>query len=310
MTADLETVGCALCGCRETAVWRRCADVEFAGRERFTIARCRQCGLRFLNPRPVGARINRYYPPAYYTHAATPSARAARMYAPVAALVERHGRRGPLLDLGCGDGAFLGLLRARGWADVQGLEPDPQARRIAVQERGLRVTAGRFPEVVPNGSAFATVCLLETIEHLFDPLAALQAVRSLLAPGGRLVVTTPNVDGLEFRLLGARAVSLQVPRHLYFFTPDSFGRMLAAAGLRPVLVRTAGASTGLTRSLWLALRRREASTSGAAPAAIYHPRSWRRRVHEALDLLLLPVSRPAAAIGLGPTLLVVAERPE
>lgn len=304
-----ETVACALCGSQASAVWLNCCDVEFAGHEQFTIVHCHDCGLRYLNPRPAPAMISKYYPQFYYTHAPASSVRAARTYAPVVALVERHGRRGPLLDLGSGDGAFLALLREQGWSDVQGLEPDPDARRIAVEERGLAVTAGMFPEVVPPGSAFATICMLEAIEHLFDPLGALREIHRLLVPGGRLIVTTPNVEGLEFRLLGARAVSLQVPRHLYFFTPSSFTRMLEEAGLRPVMVRTDGSTTGLTRSLWLGIRRMGRSPGTMAPDATYHPQSWRRRTHEALDTLLLPVSRPAALMGIGPTLLAVAERP-
>jgi len=332
----LEAVACALCGGGETRPWLAARDVEFGGEEAFTIVQCRGCGLRFLNPRPAPADIGRYYPPAYYTHAALDEGREARVYATALRLVGAFGRPGPLLDVGAGDGAFMSLLRRRGWPAVEGIEADEDAWRVAALQRGLTVARGMFPAAAPPGGPYRTVTMLETIEHLHDPLAGLGAAARLLEPGGRLILTTPNVEGLEFRLLGARSISLQVPRHLYFFSAGTLSRACARAGLRVVALRTSGATDGITRSAWLAVRHgmarngREGSGAGGAgpgaprcdpsiadaPAAVGDRAggvptadSWRRRWHERLERALSPFGWGLARLGLGPTLLLVAERP-
>jgi 2-polyprenyl-3-methyl-5-hydroxy-6-metoxy-1,4-benzoquinol methylase len=311
-----EHVACALCGADDAAAWLAAGDVEFPTGETFSAVRCRRCGLRYLDPRPTVEAIGRYYPGAYYTHHEVPEERLLATYADALRAVARHGQRGPILDVGCGDGAFLALLRRRGWTEAEGIEADPAARAVAVENRGLSVALGHFPGTEPPRPRYATVTMLEVIEHLHRPREALAAVRELLEPGGRLVLTTPSVDGLEFRLLGGRSVSLQLPRHLYFFTPETLDRLLAEEGLRTVACHTTASTAGLTRSLWLlarSARRGEAAGDGTgdgAPAGdVYHEDSWRRRAHERLEASLSPLGGLLARRGLGPGMVVVAERP-
>ena len=326
-----ETVSCALCGRSDAPEWLRGRDVEFNGRTFFTLVKCRGCGLVFQSPRPTRSAMPVYYPKAYYTHAPIPPRRLARTYAHALRLAQTYGRRGPLLDVGAGDGAFLAALAAAGWPDCEGLEPDEAARRVAVTRRGLRVAPGAFPDTRPPRSAYPTITMLETLEHLHAPLAALASARDSLEPGGRLILTTPNIAALEFRLLGARSVSLQLPRHLYFFDAATIEHALVQAGLRPVVLATSRATDGLTRSLWLMLRRRlkqpqgttgngtgmgvgmGVDTAGAdadsAAAAVFEPESWRRHAHEGLETALAPLGWLASRWACGPTLLVVAERP-
>lgn len=320
---ELETPLCPLCGGDDPRPFLSGRDLEFGGRDRFTVVACRRCGLRYLSPRPSPQDIGRFYPAAYYTHHSMEAGEAARLYRQALALVARWAPSGSLLDIGAGDGAFLDALRRHGRTELQGLEADPEAWRVATAGRRLDVALGRFPDVLPEGRRFQAIVMLETIEHLHRPQDALQAIHDRLAPGGRLVLSTPNIRGLEFRLLGARSISLQLPRHLSFYDRATLSAACRRAGLVVRSTATSPATDGLTRSLWLLARgilRRsggdgnpaEASPGSAAPAAAqatYQARSWRRTVHRGLDLLLLPLGWLLAAIGLGPTLYLVAERP-
>lgn len=308
MSGSLEQVTCALCAKDRTQLWMTAGDAEYGGSEQFALVRCRDCGLIYLNPRPSLAQIGRHYPAGYYTHVAMSDAAARRAYGDAMRLVKEYGRPGPLFDVGAGDGAFLAQLRGAGWADVAGLEPDAGAQRVATGVRHLQVMHGVFPSDAPRGQEFATVTMLEVIEHLHDPAGALAIVRDMLCPGGRLVLTTPNVQGLEPSLLRRRAISLQVPRHLYFFDRNSLSALLLQAGLRPLSLRSGGSLSGFTRSLWLAARRIGAGDEAPA-GSTYRPMSWRRRVHQGLDVGLAPVAWAARTVGRGATLLAVAERP-
>lgn len=312
--SELESVACALCGANDAQPVLTTTDIEFDGREAFTIVACRHCGLRFLNPRPTPAAIGRHYPAAYYTHHLLDPLEEERIYRQPLRLVDRWAPEGPLLDIGAGDGGFLAALARRARPDLHGLEADPAAWQVASTSRGLDVALGSFPDVLPAGRDFATVVMLETIEHLHRPLEALQAIHDRLAPGGRLIISTPNIQGLEFRLLGRSSVSLQVPRHLTFFDPASLSAACHQTGLKVLHLETSAATDGFTRSLWLAARRwvgtlRRRPTGPTAAAATFQPHSWRRRMHQGLDAALSPIGPLLAARKLGPTLFLVAERP-
>ena len=316
MTGPREHVDCALCGADRSLRWLRASDVEFGGAEVFEIVECRACSLRYLDPRPTPEAIGTHYPASYYTHSAVPIEELARIHAHPLRLVHRFGGHGRVLDIGAGDGGFLALLRHEGWPEGFGIEADEAAWSVATGQRGLDVAHGRFPETRPPEGAFALVSMLEVIEHLHDPLDALRIVRDLLAPGGRLVLTTPNVAGLEFLVLRGRNVSLQVPRHLYFFTAETMVEMLERAGLAPLHIHTSDETQAITRSLWLALRRprpggdvARAIAGEEAEKGHADRSSWRRRAHRAVDLALRPAGMTLSRLGLGPGLHVVAERP-
>ncbi|HYF46456.1 MAG TPA: class I SAM-dependent methyltransferase [Acidimicrobiales bacterium] len=99
-----------------------------------------------------------------------------------------------LLDVGCGSGVFGARLKAdRPGLEVWGVEP---VERAADEARSVldRVVVGRFPEVVPElGRTFDVVVFNDVLEHLVDPWAALEATHSLVADGGAVVASVPNV---------------------------------------------------------------------------------------------------------------------
>ena len=108
----------------------------------------------------------------------------------LAALEPRLPRRGVrLVELGCGSGGVLTALGRYG--EAIGVELDDGLRDIAVG-RGLDVRAGALPDRLPVEAGSAdVVLLLDVLEHLEAEQAALDAARTLLAPGGLFVATVP-----------------------------------------------------------------------------------------------------------------------
>jgi len=105
---------------------------------------------------------------------------------------------GRVLDYGCGNGAFLQRLAARG-ADCTGVDIDAERVAVGVPEVRHRLTAIQPDEPLPfpNGS-FDTVVILEVIEHVRDERAVLSELGRVLAPGGHLLLTTPHKGLLTF----------------------------------------------------------------------------------------------------------------
>jgi 2-polyprenyl-3-methyl-5-hydroxy-6-metoxy-1,4-benzoquinol methylase len=152
-------------------------------------------------------------------------------------VVEKRARVGRLLDVGSGDGQFVHHMAGHGW-DATGLDFSSAASELAAR-RGLR---GRFllgslaDHDLPPGS-FDAVTLWQVLEHIGEPVAMLQRVRELLRPGGLLVASVPNIEGLSAVLTQERWWGLDVPRHLVHYAPHTLRRAVSEAGLTVVDVR-------------------------------------------------------------------------
>lgn len=146
-----------------------------------------------------------------------------------------------LLDVGCAYGWFLVEARRRGMEGV-GIEPDPVIAEAA-RRQGLDIRTGYFPEAVSPAESFDVVAFNDVLEHLADLDGTLEACRSLLAPGGLLVVSAPSSEGALYRLavalrrLGARAPLERLWQkgfpspHLSYFSPRSLDLLMARHGL-------------------------------------------------------------------------------
>jgi SAM-dependent methyltransferase len=130
-------------------------------------------------------------------------------------------RGGTLLDVGCGTGDFLAVMRSRtGWR-VSGLEPTPGASRYAREVHGLEVQQGELPHGDLPSRCFDVVTMWHVLEHVPDPAAILAEVSRLLKADGVLVIAIPVSDSLEAEWFGPQWAGYDVPRHLVTFSRSS-----------------------------------------------------------------------------------------
>ncbi|MEO6250353.1 MAG: class I SAM-dependent methyltransferase [Luteimonas sp.] len=138
-----------------------------------------------------------------------------------------HGG-GSLLDVGCGNGAFLRLASEMGWS-VSGLDFDPHAVEQA-RNAGFSVTVGGIDELDHVTDGYDVITLSHVVEHVADPNDLLVRLHRLLKPGGRLWMETPNIHSLGHRLYGRNWRDLDPPRHLLLLNKSSLRVALSLAG--------------------------------------------------------------------------------
>ena len=139
-----------------------------------------------------------------------------------------------LLDIGCGNGDFLQIASSLGW-DALGMDPDPQAV-AAVRKTGLSVLEGGLPHTGLPDEEFGAVTLSHVIEHVHDPVVALQEVHRILKPGGKVWIATPNLEGDGHHLFNRHWRGLEPPRHLVIFNASSLKLACERTGFENVIL--------------------------------------------------------------------------
>jgi 2-polyprenyl-6-hydroxyphenyl methylase/3-demethylubiquinone-9 3-methyltransferase len=148
------------------------------------------------------------------------------------------------LDVGCGAGLLCEPL-ARMGASVTGLDPAPEniaAARIHAGLSGLAIDYRAGSVEGLGGETFDLVTSLEVIEHVSDPAGFVRGLADALAPGGLLVISTPNrtaLSRLAMITIGEGFAKIPKGTHDWdkFLTPDQLTTLVEAAGLTVVDTR-------------------------------------------------------------------------
>jgi 2-polyprenyl-3-methyl-5-hydroxy-6-metoxy-1,4-benzoquinol methylase len=255
----LEFTACCLCRCDDCEPVAVGEDFEYRTcPDEFLMVRCRRCGLVYLNPRPAADEARRIYPNTY--HAFQFQAKDFGFIYRVRRWLESRRllswTRGlpasaTILDVGCGDGFHLELLRDFGGKEwtLSGLDLDERAVQAA-QARGLNVRQGDLEHSDLAAGSYDLILLIMTIEHVADPRATLAKIAELLAPGGRVIIVTDNTGSPDFSIFGGRHWGgYHFPRHTYLFNKPTMRKLAAAAGLEVERLQTGASPVNWVYSL-------------------------------------------------------------
>jgi 2-polyprenyl-3-methyl-5-hydroxy-6-metoxy-1,4-benzoquinol methylase len=224
-------VPCAICGGSRFKPSLSC--------EGFSYVKCAGCGLVQMNPQPLAADVERRYRQsndylAYELKNETAFLALQQLALADAGfdrieqkLTESAGRKPAVVDIGCATGALLAFLRDRGW-QTTGVEISPSAK-YARNERGLDVRCQSLEDCRFPPESFDLALASHVVEHLNNPAAFIRQTWQLLRPGAYFLLTTPNIDGFQARLLNKRWRSA-IFDHLYLFSARTIKLMLKAQG--------------------------------------------------------------------------------
>jgi len=210
----------------------------FLTQENFSLSLCKECGFVLTNPRPSAEELPKYYNSEnYLSHHAKGFSPTRWVYQFLRqinihhkySLVKSFIRQGSLLDVGCGTGELLNYFRKKGW-EVQGVEPNPQARLFGKQSYNLSVEDERMLQSYPP-SSFDVISLWHVLEHVPDLNQRIVDLKKLLKPNGLLFIALPNLTSPDAQYYGSIWAGLDVPRHLYHFTPNTVLRLASQHSL-------------------------------------------------------------------------------
>lgn len=261
--------GCIVCGMPGRILYTQLSDRLFGAPGTWALKQCskQECGLAWLDPMPIEEDIHKAYV-RYHTHGeiaapGTSWSRRAYNFVKRGYLAHRYDYRtnsfwqkacglllylfptrraavdvqvlflpakegGSLLDVGCGNGQTLAWMADLGW-QVQGLDPDPMAIRVA-SAKGLKVNQGTLQSQQFAAESFDAIFMSHVIEHVHDPLSLMKECYRVLKPGGRLVIITPNIRSWGHRFYKIHWRGLEPPRHLQIFARPSLLRLSGLAG--------------------------------------------------------------------------------
>ncbi len=203
-----------------------------------TVLRCPECGLGMLENIPEKAKIFTYYTKFY-------DEEHSERFHPVlefavtlfrllrVRVVEAFAKgKGRLLDVGFGRPIDLALFAQRGW-EVHGTQIVPHTVRVA-QQRGLQAFLGELPDAKYPTESFDLITIWHVLEHLQEPGSYLADAHRILKPGGQLLIEVPNFGSPIAQTFGKAWLGLDLPHHLYHFTPQSLTKLLASHGFTVV----------------------------------------------------------------------------
>lgn len=270
---------CRLCG---EAVEGR-AGLTFG---RFALSRCGACGFEQIAPEPRSDELDALYNALYFQKAKYNDPKAIeleyqRRHRLFARANLKPGDR--ILEVGCGAGQFIATCADT--YDWHGMDYSPagieEAKSRLPELPEGRLIAGPIESYVPQdaGDGFDAVVIFDTIEHIYWPKQIFEKSAAWLKPGGRLILSTPDIGAVMARVTGKRWPFMTPPEHLSFFTQASMRQALGDVGLETSFARSWGKFANLAFVIYKAGRvglapkafGRWASAMGLGKVTLYVP---------------------------------------
>jgi len=248
-------VNCNFCESSSANLLYVLRDLQLGLPGEFTLVKCGNCGLLFLNPQPTWEELQPYYPEWYDSFLRKyPSLIQRYGILRRCRIVSRYQQGGRLLDVGCSTGIFLNEMRRSVHWEVYGVEPAAFPARIARECFGLQVFQQTLLEAKLPENYFNVVTWWHVLEHTPDPKECLQETYRILKPGGWVFIQTPDPNSWEAKLFGPWWEGFDAPRHLHLFPVPTLTNQLGLLGFRVRSVKSfAGNLSTAFRSLgyWL-----------------------------------------------------------
>ena len=219
---------CNLCGKDKTKLYLDC--------ETFKYVKCMKCGLVYQNPQPVFKDLKRRYKQDYFKYELENDENFFNLMKlglndikffkhPFSYFVNNR-----FLDIGCATGLLVKYMQDLGWKS-SGLEICRESAEYGIKNRFVNIIIKRLKDAQFDDNNFSVIHFSHVIEHVPSPFAFLKEVYRVLAPGGMVIITTPNVNGFQAKIFGTEWRSA-IADHLTLFSKKTLRAMLEKAGFK------------------------------------------------------------------------------
>lgn len=237
----------------------------------FYLAKCRDCGLVFQNPRVREENIGQYYTGSLKYYHPSDKPREVSKLKKIKSWVYRqilinqfnytnlgqkniaihiltlplkhlykckltptYKENGKLLEIGSSHGGYLESMKEKGF-EVFGIEMDKNAADYSKEVRGLKnIKHSRLEESSYEEEKFDVIAMSMVLEHLYDPFDKLKNITKWLKPGGEILISIPYFEGIEFNIFKEYSYGLQLPTHITFFNKRIIKQYLEKLGYKNI----------------------------------------------------------------------------
>ncbi len=238
-TLALAARSCPVCGALKSRLLHTQTFEQLPGArllDGYDVVVCEQCGAGFANHIPPQSIFDAYYRDLSkyeYEYRASQATRYEdRRFREAARTIIPHivssGSR--ILEIGCATGHLLSVLKEQGYANVHGVDPSPGCAKAAGGLYGIHAQACTIFDIPRPEQPFDIVLLLGVMEHIRDLDRAIEAIRALLSPAGRVYIAVPDAAHFDRNQDGPfQEFSLE---HLNFFSATSLTNLMRTRGFK------------------------------------------------------------------------------
>lgn len=227
---------CPGCGQNDVRDLLQAPD-RFHGREvLYQLVQCSGCSLVWLQNPPAPSEMGQHYGAAYDRSIAGAGEEPDHWKGRREVLLQ-HKPGGSILDLGCSSGGFLASVQSPSWK-LFGIEMSQEVALRAEARCGAQVFVGDILDAPFPPESFDAITCFHVFEHLYQPKEVLSKISTWLKPGGVFYTMMPNIDSAGARIFGSYWYALELPRHLYHFSPASLRALGKTVGLEEVSITT------------------------------------------------------------------------
>ncbi len=226
----LEYVACNLC--------KKNDYIPYLKKDNFSIVKCQNCGLIYVNPRPVEAELYKIYDDLYFTgerrygiedYFGRGKKTAQKRANETIRIIKQYKKQGNILDVGCAGGIFLNVAIENNF-NAYGIEVSKYAVKNAEEKLKSKIELATLEHCTFKNKFFDVITLLDVIEHFSNPYSSLQRVNNLLKDDGIILIYTPNINSLPFYIIKEGWGIIAPEHHIYYFSPITIGMLLDKTG--------------------------------------------------------------------------------
>ncbi len=228
---------CPICAHPDPKPWLTAPD-RFHGRtKRYQLLRCASCSMVWLDDPPSPSEMGMHYGPDYDRTISEAAKAPQHWFGRRNEVLRLRPGGGAILDLGCATGGFLSTMQGPSWK-LFGIEMSEEAASEARSRCAAEVFVGDILDAPFPPNSFDVITCFNVFEHVYEPKEVLVRVAKWLKPGGVFYTLMPNIDSAGARIFRSYWYPLELPRHLYHFSPATLGKVAQSAGLRVVSMET------------------------------------------------------------------------
>jgi SAM-dependent methyltransferase len=228
---------CPVCGSRKKVVLYEQkfeAQPEISLLTGYLVVACQECGMVYADRIPDQSEFDYYYEAlSKYDHPIADGDTLEIDYPRLGSIAEKFNKQfsrmdTSILDIGCGDGGLLAILKSMGYKNIMGLDPSPNSSILAKRFLSIDVKTGNLFSISDVDRTFDVIIVSGVLEHIRDVQGALQNMRMLLNENGCVFAVVPDTSQFQEHIDAPfQEFSME---HVNFFAENSLTNLFTVNG--------------------------------------------------------------------------------